>query len=205
MLHDLPPTVQQELKPLMDVASAVRIVELGMNHFAHPDNTRGRLGEVCMIFRRPGGELLTFRKTFYPPGVYRLLTGGINPGESVVDALRREVGEETGLPADPHRLLLAMGYRVEGAGPDPSFYTFTFLLDEVQGTPAVVDLREQIEDFRWVETDELLRIAEGLERLREERSPDLETRWSDWGRFRAVIHRAVWEILSAQNHSPHPA
>jgi len=49
------------------------------------------LREVCLVVCRPNGKLLTFTKTFYPPGVYRLLTGGVEPGESVLDVLRREI------------------------------------------------------------------------------------------------------------------
>src|SRR5262245_8008181 len=56
-----------------------------------------RFGEVCMVIRRPRGTLLTAIKTFYPPGAYRLLTGGVGHGEPIDAALLREVDEETGL------------------------------------------------------------------------------------------------------------
>lgn len=173
----------------------VRIVDLGPNRFAQSDDGLSRANEVCMIFRRPWGDVLTFRKTFYPPGVYRLPTGGINVGEDIVDALRREVREETGLSADPHRLLATVGYCVNGFSDRHCCYTFAFLLDEVTGTPAAVDASEQVEEFRWVGVGELPRIAEMLERLRDEYSPDLESTWRDWGRFRAVIHRVVWDVM----------
>jgi 8-oxo-dGTP pyrophosphatase MutT (NUDIX family) len=67
--------------------------------------TQNRNAEVCMVVRRPSGRILVFRKTFYPSGVLRLLTGGIEPGESIVDALRREVTEETGLDVRVERYL----------------------------------------------------------------------------------------------------
>src|SRR5881296_1111961 len=56
-----------------------------------------RHGEVCMVMRRPNGKLITAIKTFYPPGAFRLLTGGVGHGEPIAAALLREVAEETGL------------------------------------------------------------------------------------------------------------
>lgn len=172
-------------------------VDLGRNRFARPGDA-GRADEVCMVFRRTDGEVLTFRKTFYPPGVYRLLTGGINPGEGIVEALRREAREETGLAADPHRLLAVVGYRVDGAGPHPSCHTFAFLVNAGPESPEAADPHEQVEDFRWMKAAELRHLAVDLERLGDHHSPDLDSSWGDWGRFRAVIHRVVWDGLRAR-------
>src|SRR5260221_385666 len=73
----------------------VRDVDLGVHSMFDPLNRTDRFGEVCMVVRRPDGKLLTMKKTLYPPGAYRLLTGGINHGERVLDALLRETYEET--------------------------------------------------------------------------------------------------------------
>ena len=54
-----------------------------------------------------------------------------------------------------------------------------------------------MQDFREVTTDELLPLAERLGNLGDQYSSELEGEWGDWGRFRAVIHRVVWEALQA--------
>lgn len=107
---------------------------------------QGRTREVCMVVRRPSGRLLTATKTFYPAGVYRLLTGGVERGERVLEALLRETHEETGLRVKVRRLLAVIAYRAEDAADDdpPRFHTFAFLLDEVGGTLGATDPDERI-------------------------------------------------------------
>lgn len=160
-----------------------------------PFNAMDRYGEVCMVIRRPGGRLLTAKKTFYPVGAYRLLTGGINFGEKVLGAILREAHEETGLDVVVRRFLAAVAYHVPGKQ-RPVFYTFAFLLDEAGGVLASQDPGEHLEYFREITPDELPERAEFFSRLTPGYSAYLRGNLADWGQFRAVIHRQVWEALS---------
>src|SRR6185312_822384 len=90
----------------------VRDVALSVQKMFDPLNRTDRFGEVCMVVRRPGGNLLTMKKTLYPQGAFRLLTGGINYEERVLDALLRETYEETGLEVSITRFLAAVAYHV---------------------------------------------------------------------------------------------
>lgn len=155
----------------------------------------GRYGEVCMVVRRTNGQILTIRKTSYPSNTYRLPTGGINLGERIIDALIRETIEETGLHVAVNRFLAAIAYRAKGTGAQPVFYTFAFLLDEISGKLGATDLGERIEDFREIEPDELVTMAQQLSQLELTADNEMDGRLRDWGEFRAVIHRAVWESL----------
>jgi 8-oxo-dGTP pyrophosphatase MutT (NUDIX family) len=151
-----------------------------------------RLAEVCMVVRRPGGRLLVFRKPFYPAGIFRLLTGGVEPKESILDALLREVNEETGLTTEVERFLAAATYLGDGR---PQFASFAFLLDERSGILGALDQDEQVEAFREVEPAHLLEIAEQLERLPNEHNDVLGDTIHDWGLLRALNHRLVWQAL----------
>jgi ADP-ribose pyrophosphatase YjhB (NUDIX family) len=151
-----------------------------------------RLAEVCMVVRRPSGRLLVFRKPFYPAGIFRLLTGGVEPEESILDALLREVNEETGLTTHVERFLAASAY----LGDDrPQFASFAFLLEERSGTLGALDQDEQVEAFREVEPAHLLEIAEQLEQLPNERNDVLDNNIHEWGLLRALNHRLVWQAL----------
>lgn len=171
-----------------------------------------RIGEACMVIRRPNGRLLTASKTFYPAGIYRLLTGGIMPDEPIEAALIRETREETGLEVQIRRFLAVIEYLMpQHSQPDGSvtasdhpahrtarrvFYTFAFLLDELGGTLAPLDNTERIADFREIFPAELPTLATTLEQVQDDYDTEIRGRWRDWGMFRAIVHRVVYAALS---------
>jgi ADP-ribose pyrophosphatase YjhB (NUDIX family) len=143
-----------------------RRVEVLIRPFFDPVQRPDRFAEVCMVIRRRNGRLPLSIKTFYPRGAHRLPTGGIHHGERILDALRRETEEETGLETETKRLLAWITYRPVSApdGP-PLFHTFAFLLDEVGGRFHTSDLEEQIEEWIEVEPAALGDVADRLDRI----------------------------------------
>jgi 8-oxo-dGTP pyrophosphatase MutT (NUDIX family) len=164
--------------------------------FADPIRRKDRYGEVLMAVRRPNGKLLVAIKTFYPRGAYRLPTGGIHHGEPIHDALLRETKEETGLETAVRRFLATIAYRGRSSpNAPPLFHTFAFLLDELSGTLGALDTDEQIEDWREMSPHEVRGQAAVLEGLTTEGKRSIGGSWADWGRFRAIAHRAVADTL----------
>ena len=209
----LGPDVEAEIAELAIHYGAPQRVVVGQERASFsPLNMDDRYGEVCMVVRRTNGKLITAIKTFYPPGAYRLLTGGVNHGEPIATALLREVAEETGLEVVVRRFLAVIEYQLAGTGdrglairdqeplnqaPAPSshFATFAFLLDEVGGTLAVQDAGERIGSFREIEVAELPALAATLENAPDVVDPEIGGSWRDWGRFRAVSHRVVYDRI----------
>lgn len=170
------------------------------DRFDDPIRKDDRFGEVCMVIRRPNASVLLSIKTFYPRGAYRLPTGGIHHGEGIYEALVREAHEETGLELDVERFLAHISYvparGSAGAEPPTSlFHTFAFLLAERGGTLGALDAAEQIEAWREVTVDELAQVADLLDDLRSEGTRGVGGSWRAWGRFRAVVHRVVYDAL----------
>lgn len=58
----------------------------------HPYRVRGGVVEYLLLRRSPEEEIY--------PGIWQVVTGGIEPGERSIDAARRELFEETGLRSD---------------------------------------------------------------------------------------------------------
>jgi ADP-ribose pyrophosphatase YjhB (NUDIX family) len=155
-----------------------------------------RIGEVCMVIRRPSGHLLTFRKDIYPPGVMRLLTGGVNPGERIETGLLREVAEETSLDVAVRRFLALIGYRSPSTAPgNIDFLTFAFLLDELGGELVPQDPEERVEAYGETSAGELYNLAAFLEQLEARNDHEISGNWQSWGIFRAVVHRVVADQL----------
>ncbi len=189
-------TFEKEIGELAEKYGEPPRLDVAIRPFFDPVQNPDRIGEVCMVVRRRNGKVLLSIKTFYPRGAYRLPTGGIHPGERILDALIRETKEETALEVEVRRFLAWITYRDITApkGP-PLFHTFAFLLDEVGGTFKTHDEEEQIEDWIEVEPAALGEVAERLESIRSAPSSDIGGDWADWGRFRAVVHRVVHEAL----------
>jgi 8-oxo-dGTP pyrophosphatase MutT (NUDIX family) len=188
--------LEEEVTELATRFGEPRRVDALIRPFFDPVQRPDRFGEVCMVIRRRNGRLPLSIKTFYPRGAHRLPTGGIHHGEAILDALRRETEEETGLATEVKRFLAWITYRSESSpdGP-PLFHTFAFLLEEVGGRFHTSDLEEQIEEWIEVGPSELQAVAERLDRVASAPSKDIGGDWADWGHFRAIVHRVVYEEL----------
>jgi 8-oxo-dGTP pyrophosphatase MutT (NUDIX family) len=168
--------------------------------FGALDERPARVAEVVPVIRRPNGRLLTMTKANYPPDAYRLPSGGIHKGEPILTALLRETYEETGLTVEVRRFLAIVRYQViVSNGRTGRFTSYAFLVDG-DGPIQPHDENEHIAGFREVEPADLLGLANCLSDI----SASGENDWKDWGRFRAVVHRAVSSILApAAGHDVH--
>jgi ADP-ribose pyrophosphatase YjhB (NUDIX family) len=203
MFDEFPARLRAELETLARRFGSpiVKIVTLRGELFDPLRRADRRIGEVCFVVRRRDGTILTGIKTFYPPSAYRLLTGGIDDGEGVEHALLRELAEETGLTVTVRRFLAAIAYRRHGAY---VFSTFAFLVDERDGELRSTDPHEQLASFAFIPTSELERVARTLESLPAGADATIGGSWRDWGRFRAVVHRAVAEALASDPPAARP-
>jgi 8-oxo-dGTP pyrophosphatase MutT (NUDIX family) len=146
------------------------------------------LAEVVLVIRRPGGRLLLQTKSFYPPGAFRLPTGGVRPGEELLAAVQREMLEETGLEARITGFLGILRYRFGRRGESMERASYVFVLESGPEAPRPQDETERISGFREVPAEDLQAVIAHLESLRGE--------WAVWGRFRALVHSFVAEEVA---------
>jgi NAD+ diphosphatase len=99
-----------------------------------------------------GEEALFGRSRQFPPGMYSTLAGFVEPGESLEDAVAREVHEETGVKVG------AVHYHSSQPWPFPANIMLGFYA-EALGRELTIDLGE-LEDARWVGRDWLLTHAD---------------------------------------------
>lgn len=147
--------------------------------------TLDRRGEIAVCLRRANGYYLLHTKDLYP-GFYRLPTGGIFWHEGVIDALHREVHEETGLTLHNLRFLAVIGYEMRLHEHLVPFVTYLWYGEEAGGTLAADGV--EVAGFSELPLSSFAWIAQ---RLR-----DIPPPREAWGAWRAIAHEVAQELLS---------
>ncbi len=113
-----------------------------------------RTDPAVIMLVTDGERALLGRQSVWPPSVYSTLAGFVEPGESLEEAVRREVFEETSVEVDDVR------YHSSQPWPFPSSLMLGF---EARATTLEIRLQpDELEDARWFTRDEVLR-REGVE------------------------------------------
>ncbi len=118
----------------------------GTHHFPRSDPV------VIMLVTR-GDRLLVGRSPGWPPGMYSLLAGFVEPGETIEAAVRREVAEETRIPVGRVRYLASQPW------PFPSSLMIGCAAEALDDA---IDLdRTEVEDAVWIDRATLRAMLAG--------------------------------------------
>ena len=74
-------------------------------NFIRSTQKEGRNHDVTLYIHKDD-QVIVIAKPMYPPGLYRAPSGGLNPGESFVEGIDREMSEETGCRIELEQFLL---------------------------------------------------------------------------------------------------
>ena len=100
-----------------------------------------RLDPAVIVLVSDGERALLGRQPAWPPGRYSTVAGFVEPGESLEDAVAREVREETGISVDE------VTYHSSQPWPFPSSLMLGFT---AHASSTDIDLADQeLEDARW--------------------------------------------------------
>jgi NAD+ diphosphatase len=105
-----------------------------------------RTDPVVIMVARHKGRLLLGRQAAWTPGMYSALAGFVEPGETLEDAARREVFEESGIRVGPLR------YAASQPWPFPASLMIG-LIGEALSDEIVID-HSELEDARWFPAEE---------------------------------------------------
>jgi len=146
-----------------------------------------RRGEVVMVIPNEQGQFWLHTKAFYPQGIYRLMTGGLESKEKPDEAFLREVAEETGVKTTIDRCLAVITYNLMAAEGVLPFASYLFMTAPTGGLPRPNDPKEAITHFRAVPVEMLPEVAHQLR--------SIPGPFADWGIFRAVAHEVAYTVL----------
>jgi NAD+ diphosphatase len=113
-----------------------------------------RLDPAIIVLVHDGDAVLLGRQASWAPGRYSTIAGFVEPGESLEDAVRREVHEETGIAARD------IAYHSSQPWPFPASLMLGFTAQATAAPPVLHD--GELEDARWFSRAELLGGSVGL-------------------------------------------
>ena len=123
--------------------------ECGREHFPRTDPA------VIMLVERPGpegGACLLSHKSIWPQGMWSILAGFVEPGESLEDAVIREVKEEVGIDVEDVRYMGSQPW------PFPASLMLGFVA-RAKNVDIKIDPNE-LEDAGWFTRDQIARLDE---------------------------------------------
>ncbi|MBU1320227.1 MAG: NUDIX hydrolase [candidate division Zixibacteria bacterium] len=158
--------------------------EMSVRHFANLKSSQknGRSHDVTLFIRKDD-KFVVIAKHFYPPGLYRPPSGGINPGEGFVDGAKREAKEETGCDVELVRYLMRVSVEFFCGAEAVDWTSHVFLADYISGVIKPLDTVE-IREIALAGIDKFLYFKELLLA-------------SDSGgmHYRAYLHDEILKIL----------
>lgn len=113
---------------------------------------------VAAILQKPGGKILICQRVDYPD-CWQFPQGGIDEGESSLEALHRELMEETGLTPSHYEVITSKdGYRYDFPDDSPFKKGFagqeqTYYLCQFNGQDVDINFNThnvEFTDFRWI-------------------------------------------------------
>jgi NAD+ diphosphatase len=113
-----------------------------------------RLDPAIIVLVSDGERALLGRQASWPAGRYSTIAGFVEPGESLEDAVAREVLEETGVS------ILSADYHSSQPWPFPASLMLGFLAVAAPGAVARAD--EELEDARWFTREQIASGTPGL-------------------------------------------
>lgn len=163
-----------------------------INLYLHLETIPGvmkRHQHVLILVQNELGEFVLASKKVYPPGIYRLIGGGIESGEEPDKAAHRELHEELHISPDPKDIIaLAQveAHITQSDEPHPIIFTTYLYFTKVQTQTLKPDSDiDEIKTFSVTQFEELIKK---YRLLSADIDPHTGFAWKDYGRLYTKIH-----------------
>ena len=121
----------------------------GCGHISYP-----RLSPAVIVAITKGDKLLLARNKNFAPGVYSVLAGFVEAGETLEECVKREIREEAGIEVNNIRYFGSQSW------PFPNSYMLAFTAEHESGEIKIGE--DEIADARWFGAEEIPKIPGSL-------------------------------------------
>jgi len=115
-----------------------------------------RIDPAVIVLVSDGDHALLGRQPQWPPGRFSTIAGFVEPGESLEDAVTREVLEETGVRVQ------SLAYHSSQPWPFPSQLMLGFRATADRHAPAAREVDAELEEYGWFSRAQILAGSIGL-------------------------------------------
>ncbi|MCA9382799.1 NUDIX domain-containing protein, partial [Candidatus Dojkabacteria bacterium] len=134
---------------------------------------------------------------FFPPGITRVLGGGIMQNESIIKAAQRELKEELTINVSESDLLHVETLEVNARDKEENSYkskvNFVIVTHSIDSYTAGDDVIS-IDVLTEVQLNNLIRLYENLPETLWYRGEEGEFCWKDYGKMYSPVHKIVKDI-----------
>lgn len=166
--------------------------------FSHVPGVMKRGSHALIALNDPQGNFILGAKHIYPDGIYRLIGGGMDEGESPIEAAIRETKEEVGIKLEPdqlqYRAIISADIDEESTGQHFTFITHLF------GATVNADELNPADDLDGLKVLNASQMQQLIDRYfslpadlvtldKPKGTKENQTfRWSDYGELYGAIH-----------------
>lgn len=174
-----------------------KIVTLQLTLATYPfGNLRFRDRTALILCRDEAGKLLLGREDgFYPQGIFRMIGGGIDDGEAVIDGTIREIKEELGVNVKNDELIELAEVELEGTFHE-KVYTTKIFVYYLKLTLAECVASDDVSELISCTEEEYRELIDRFFQLRDDhiyKKDDFEFSWGDYGRAYGFVHQLALE------------
>lgn len=166
------------------------------------ENLRFRDKTVLILCKDAEGKyILGAKKEFYPEGIVRMLGGGVDKDEEVVDAAIRETKEEIGIDVTPEELVELAEIEVTGVFKDKTYKTkmFVYFLNSEKDDYLAGDDVSEVVRYSEQEYKDLIKRFFDLKSDYVYDQDGLTFSWGDYGKVYGFVHQVTLDELLTKN------
>lgn len=179
-----------------------KVYELMVKLVAEPfGNLKFRDRTVLILCRDSKGNfLLGAKRTYFPERIVRMLGGGVDDGETVAGAAKREVREEMGIDIEGSELIEMAEVKVEGKFRDQTYSHSIFIcfLDSAKDDYLAGDDVEEIVKYSEADFRDLIRRYSELNDDNHFIDGDQTFSWGDYGKVYGFVHQVALDETLAR-------